>query len=89
MNADAAADMNTDPSMGEGSIENNAGDLTPYNPADETVGNAVSRLKAHGISQGDAQDHVLRGKPLHKIEKIQKAHRANDALPQTTQGAEK
>ena len=86
MNSHKAADMNADPSMGDGSIENNAGDLTPYDPAKETVGNAVSRLKAQGVSQGDAQDHVLRGKPLHKI---QKAHRVNDALPQTTQGAEK
>jgi len=83
MNSDAATPED------DNSIENNAGDLTPYDPAKETVGNAVSRLKAHGISQGDAQDHVLRGKSLYKIEKIQKAHRVNDALPQTTPGAEK
>lgn len=73
MNSHKAAEMNTNPSMGEGSIENNAGDLTPYNPADETVGNAISRLKAHGVNHSDAQDHVLRGKPLHKIQKAHKA----------------
>jgi hypothetical protein len=57
---------------GEG-VENNASDLQPYDQDKETIGNAVARLKAHGVNHSDAQDHVLRGKPLHKIQKAHKA----------------